>query len=104
LDISFANPTAATFFQNWEATLPSTSSDYIPITILLSAPLLHPPTPTPKWDKTDWNTLKMSLNFVQISPPPIIPTNYSLSSWFDRHLTIVSTSLLNNIPKKRLSF
>src|SRR5207253_6475526 len=35
---------------------------------------------------------------------PIMPTNHLLSSWFDRHLSIVSTLLLNNTPKKRPSF
>src|SRR5437879_6039280 len=40
LVVSFANPAAFPFFQSWEATLPSTGSDYVPITIQLSAPLL----------------------------------------------------------------
>ena len=53
LDISFANPAAAPFFQSWETSLPSTGSDHVPITILLSVPLLRPPPPTPNWDKTD---------------------------------------------------
>src|SRR5437868_6256283 len=104
LDISFANPEAFPLFQNWEATLPSTGSDHVPITILLSLPLLRPPAPTPNWEKADWNTIKESLASTQVPPPPIMPTNHSLSSWFDRHLSIVSTLLLNNTPKKRSSF
>src|SRR5437879_4650450 len=33
-----------------------------------------------------------------------MPTNHSLSTWFDRHLSTVSTLLLNHTPKKRPSF
>src|SRR5207302_2744135 len=94
----------APFFQNWEATLPSTGSDHVPIMILLSAPLLRPLAPTPNWDKTDWYSLKTSLAAIKVSSPSIMPTNHSLSSWFDRHLSTVSTLLLNNTPKKHPSF
>src|SRR5205807_1377653 len=104
LDISFANPAAAPFFQNWEATLPSTGSDHVPITICLSAPLLRPPAPSPNWDKTDWHSLKTPLKAIKVPLPPSMPTNHSLSSWFDRHLSIVSTLLLTSTPKKRPSF
>src|SRR5437899_5312432 len=72
LDISFANPSAAPFFHSWETSLPSTGSDHVPITILLSAPLLRPPPPTPNWDKTDWNALKPKLARINIPSPPII--------------------------------
>src|SRR5205807_8813439 len=36
LNVSFANPEAFPFFQNWEATLPSTVSDLGPITYIPS--------------------------------------------------------------------
>src|SRR5207302_5707086 len=84
--------------------LPSTRSDHVPITILLSAPLLRPLPPTPNWDKTDWNALKTRLASIRIPSPPIMPINPSLSAWFDRHLSTVSTLLLNHTPKKRPSF
>src|SRR5205807_1693463 len=77
-----------------------TGSDHVPITILLLAPLLRPPAPSPNWDKTDWHSLKTSLAAIKIPSPPIMPTNHSLSSWFDCHLAIVSTLLLTSTPKK----
>src|SRR5207302_5654235 len=40
----------------------------------------------------------------QIPSPPIMPNNHSLSAWFDRHLSTVSTLLLNNTSKKCPSF
>src|SRR5437588_7875979 len=104
LDISFANPAAAPFFQSWDTSLPSTGSDHVPVTILLSAPLLRTPPPTPNWDKTAWDALKSQIASVRIPSPPIMPTNHSLSTWFDRHLSTVSTLLLNHTPKKRPSF
>src|SRR5205807_915826 len=67
-------------------------------------PLLRPPPPTPNWDKTDWNALKSQLESSRIPGPPIMPTNHSLSTWFDRHLSTVSTLLLNHTPKKCPSF
>src|SRR5437588_2875262 len=102
--LSFEFTTANTFFQSWESSLLSTGSDHVPITILLSAPLLRPPPPTPNWDKSDWNALKSQLASIQIPSPPSMPTNHSLSTWFDRHLSTVSTLLLNHTPKKRPSF
>src|SRR5205807_2418937 len=104
LDISFANPAVALFFQSWDTSLPSTGSDHVPITILLSAPLLRPLAPTPNWDKTDWNALKTQLASIQVSSPPIMPTTHSLTSWLNRHLLTVSTLLLNNTSKKHPSF
>src|SRR5205807_9450032 len=66
LDISFANPAAAPFFQSWETSLLSTGSDHVPITILLSAPLLRPPPPTPTWHKTDCHALKSQVTSFRI--------------------------------------
>src|SRR5437879_5612471 len=86
LDISFANLAAAPFFQSWEATLPSTGSDHVPITILLSAPLLRPPPPSPNWHKPDCNPLNTSLEAIKVPLPPSMPTNHSLPSCLDHHL------------------
>src|SRR5437868_284118 len=51
-----------------------------------------------------YSSLKIQLESIQVPSPPIIPTNHLLSSWFNRHLSTVSTLLLNNTPKKRPSF
>src|SRR5205807_7077484 len=102
LHISFTNPAAAPFFHSWDTALASTGSDHVPITILLSAPLLRPPPPTPNWDKTDWHALKAQIASVKIPSPPIMPTNHSLSTWFDRHLSTVSTLRLNHTKKTPL--
>src|SRR5205807_2515796 len=104
LDTSCANPAAAPFFKTWETSLPSTGSDHVAITILLSAPLLRLPPPTPNWDKVDWNAFKIQLASIRVPSPPSMPNNHSLSTWFNRHLSTVSTLLLNHTPKKRPSF
>src|SRR5207237_8075509 len=83
---------------------PCPASHQPPATILLPAPLLRTPPPTPNWDNTDWDALKSQIASVRIPSPPIMPTNHSLSTWFDRHLSTVSTLLLNHTPKKRPSF
>ena len=103
LDLSFANSLLAPYFVSWSADLPATGSDHIPIVLKFSAPLLRPPAPSPNWSKTDWDTLRPGLRELLVPPPPLLPTASSLSSWFDRHLTRVTTLLLANTPLKRPS-
>ena len=93
LDLSFANIELTPFFTSWSTHLPSTGLDHIPIMLALSAPLLRPEVASPNWEKADWRVLNPALQQVIIPGPPPLPTKASLSAWFDRHLSVI-TSLL----------
>jgi len=53
IDLAFANPLLLPLVKSWEASLPSTGSDHIPITITLSAPSLNLKPPRHRWADTD---------------------------------------------------
>jgi len=57
IDLAFANPLLLPFVKSWEATLPSTGSDHIRITITLAPPSLSLKAPQPRWADTDRATL-----------------------------------------------
>ena len=103
LDLSFANTELAPFFTSWLSHLPSTGSDHIPIMLTLSAPLLRPMAASPNWEKADWTTLTPTLQQVSIPAPPPLPTKASLSAWFDRHLSVITSLLSLHTPLKRPS-
>ena len=103
LDLSFANTELAPFFTSWLTHLPSTGSDHIPIMLALSAPLLHMATASPNWQKADWTALTPALQQVIIPAPPPCPTKASLSAWFDRHLSVITSLLFLPTPLKRPS-
>jgi len=48
IDLAFANPPRLTLVKGWEASLPSTGSDHIPITITLAAPSVNQKPPRPR--------------------------------------------------------
>jgi len=54
IDLTFANPPLLPLIKSWEASLPSTGSDHIPITITLAAPSMNQKPPRPRWADTDW--------------------------------------------------
>jgi len=53
IDLPFANPPLLPLVKSCEASLPSTGSDHIPITITLAAPSLNQEPPRPRWADTD---------------------------------------------------
>jgi len=56
IDLAFANPHLLPLVKSWDASLPATGSDHIPITITLAAPSLSQKPPRPRWADTDWET------------------------------------------------
>ena len=103
LDLFFANTELAPFFTSWSTHLPSTESDHIPIMLALSAPLLRPAAASPNREKADWTALTPALQQVIIPAPPRLPTKASLSAWFDRHLSVITSLLFLHTPLKRPS-
>jgi len=51
--LAFANPPLLPLIKSWEASLPSTGSDHIPITITLAAPSLNQKPPRQRWADMD---------------------------------------------------
>ena len=77
--------------------------DDIPIMLTLSALLLRPAAASPNWEKADWTTLTPALKQVIITAHPPLPTKASLSVWFDRHLSGITSLLFLHTPLKRPS-
>jgi len=48
IDLAFANPPLLPLVKSWDASLPSTGSDHIPITITLATPSLNKKPPRPR--------------------------------------------------------
>ena len=103
IDLAFASPALAAYFRAWETPLPSTGSDHIPITILLSHPISSPPLPSPNWSKTDWPSLEPLLKECTVPPPPVLPTRLSLEVWFNKHLDSLTALLRVHTPLYRPS-
>ena len=95
INLSFVSPRLAPFCHHWDISLPSTSSDHVPITITISHPVLSPPMSSPNWALTDWGTLTPLLSDLVFPTPSQLPTLLSLEAWFDRHLATL-TSLLTS--------
>jgi len=70
IDLAFANPPRLPLIESWEASLPSTASDHIPITITLAAPSLNQKPPRPRWADTDWETRDQIIRGFKVPPHP----------------------------------
>jgi len=79
IDLAFANPSLLPLVKSWEASLPSTGSDHVPITITLAAPSPNQKPPRPRWVDTDWETLDPIIKGFRVPAVPPCPT--PLSSW-----------------------
>src|ERR1700712_3303408 len=68
INLAFANPHMLPFFQSLDASsLPSTGSDHVPIRLTLQPPSYSPP-PRPRWDDTDWPSLRAPLRNFRTPP------------------------------------
>ena len=103
IDLAFASPRLAPFCHHWDTSLLSTGSDHVPITIVVSHPVLVPPLHSPNWALTDWDSLTLLLGDLVFPAPPQLPPLLSLATWFDRHLSTLSSLLTSHTPVKRPS-
>jgi len=103
IDFSFASSLLFPFFHSCDTSLPSTGSDYVPISLTFAHPTSAPPPPVPNWSLTDWTSLSPALSDLYIPPPPSLPTRASLETWFDTQLARVTTLLSSHSPLKRPS-
>ena len=74
IDLAFANPPLLPLVKSWEASLPSTGSDHIPITITLAAPSPNQKPPRPRWGDTDWETLDQIVQGFKVPAARPCPT------------------------------
>jgi len=86
IDLSFANAPLLPLVKSWEASLPSTGSDHVPITITLAAPSLNQKPPRPRWADTDWETLDPIVKAFKVPATPPYPTPPQLDEWMSESL------------------
>lgn len=94
-------PTLAHYVLSWSTDLPSTSSDHIPITVLLTSPLLRTPPTSPDWERSHWSIITPAIHSLSLPLLPSLPTVQSLTQCFDRHIGTLTAVLNNNTPLKR---
>jgi len=81
IDLEFANLPLLPLVRSWEASLSSTGSDHIPITITLTTPSLNQKPPSPRWADTDWEALYPIIRDFKIPAAQSYPTPRKLDEW-----------------------
>ena len=101
IDLAFANPPLLPLVKSWEASLPSTRSDHVPITITLATPSLKQQPPRPRWADTDWETLGPMIKGLKVPAAPSCPTPPKLDEWMSQSLNRLVALLKENMPVSR---
>ena len=104
LDLSFTSPLLLPFCQAWDTPFPSTGSDQVPVQIILSHPFSSLPPSSPNWSLTDWPCLEPLLKDFTVPLPHPLLTRLSLETWFDRHLSRLTTLVTSHTATKRPSY
>jgi len=103
IDLAFANPPLLPLVKSWEASLPSTGSDHVPITITLAAPSPNLKPPRPRWADKDWETLDPILKGFKVPAAPPCPTPPQLDQWISESLNHLVALLKEHTPVSRPS-
>jgi len=103
IDLAFANPALLLLIKSWEASLPSTGSDHIPITITLAMPSPNQKPPRPHWADTDWATLDPIIKGFKVPAAPPCPTPLQLDEWMSESLNRLVALLKEHTPVSRPS-
>jgi len=103
LDLAFANPALLPLVKSLEASIPSTGSDDIPITITLAAPSLNQIPPRPRWADTDWETLDPIVKGFKVPAAPSCLTPPPLDEWMSESLNRLVALLKEHTPVSRPS-
>ena len=103
IDLAFANPPLLPLIKSWEASLPSTGSDHVPITITLALPSLNLKPPRPRWEDTDWETLDPIVKGFKVPAAPPCPTPPQLDEWLSESLNRLVALLKEHTPVSRPS-
>jgi len=103
IDLAFANHPLLALVQSWEASLPLTRSDHIPITITLAAPSLNQKPLRPRWADTDWEALDSIIKGFKVPAAPPCPTPPKLDEWMSESLNRLVALLKEHTPVSRPS-
>ena len=103
IDLSFANPPLLPLIKSWAASLPSTGSDHIPITITLATPSLNQKPLPQRWADTDWETLDPIIRDFKVPAAPLCPTPQQLDMWMSESLNRLVAILKEHTPVSRPS-
>jgi len=103
IDLAFANPLLLHFIKGPETSVPWTSSDHIPITILRGSLSSDPAPPTLRWDHTDWELLSPIIQDFIVPPPPLCPSRQVLDDWLTGTLKRLKGLLKEHTPSSRPS-
>jgi len=103
IDLAFANPHLLPLVKSWEASLPSTGSDHLPITITHATPSLNQKPPRPRWADTDWEALDPIIKGFRVPEAPSCPTPANLDEWMSESLNRLVALLKDHTPVSRPS-
>jgi len=103
IDRAFANPRLLPLVKSWEASLPSTGSDHVPITITLASPSLYQKPLRPHCADTDWVTLDPIVKGFKVLAAPSCPTPPQLDEWMSESLNRLVALLKVHTPVSRPS-
>ena len=103
IDLAFANLPLLPLVKSREASLPSTGSDHIPITITLAAPSLNQKPPRPRWADTDWETLGPIIKGFMVETAASCPTPLKLDKWMSESLDRLVALVKEHTPVSRPS-
>jgi len=103
IDLAFANPHLVPLVKSWEASLPSTGSDHIPITITLATHSLNQKAPRPRWADTDWEALNPIITGFTVPEAPSCPSPPKLDEWMSESLNRLVALLKDHTPVSRPS-
>jgi len=101
LDLAFANPPLLPLVKSWDASLPSTASDHIPITLTLATPSLNLKPPRLRWADTDWETVDPIIKGFKVPTVPCCPTPLKLDEWMSESLNSLVALLKEHTPVSR---
>jgi len=103
IDLAFATRPLLPLIKSWEASLPSTGSDHIPITITLAPPSQKQKPPRLRWADTDWETLDPVIKGFKVPAAPLCPTPMQLDEWLSQSLNRLIALLKEHTPVSRPS-
>jgi len=103
IDLAFPSPPLLPLIKSCEASLPSTGSDHVPITITLASPSLNQKPLRPRWADTDWVILEPIIKGFRVPDAPSCPTRQQLDEWMSESLNCLVALLKEHTPVFRPS-
>jgi len=103
IELAFANPLLLPLVKSWEASLPSTGSNQVPITSTLATPSLNQKPPRPRWADPHWESLEQIIKDFKVPAALSCPTPQKLDEWMSETVNRLVALLKEHTPMSRLS-